>query len=106
MISLKQGVIIDHRTDGRLFYVMYIVDGILSLNYGVKDTVVTAGLDGAHMKKSKHYIGKALDFRCSNWPDGKHETITDRIRMALGDKYDVLLEGLGTPNQHLHIEIR
>jgi NADPH:quinone reductase-like Zn-dependent oxidoreductase len=66
---------------------------------------VTSGNDSQHMVGSRHFADAALDFRT------KHLTkIADKIAWAatskkrLGPKYDVVLEALGTPNEHLHVE--
>lgn len=104
MIYLKKGVVIDHRTNSMMFVAMFHVDAILGLNYGVKECWVTSGNDSKHMKGSLHYEGKALDFRTSNWPMGRQEAILTEIKRSLGTDYDCLLECMGTPNQHLHIE--
>lgn len=104
MIHLKEKVVIDHRTAPQMFEAMIVVDRVLYHNYAVKECLVTSGNDGKHMKGSLHYEGKALDFRTSNWPMGRQEAILTEIKRSLGTDYDCLLECMGTPNQHLHIE--
>lgn len=66
------------------------------------DTVITSANDGVHMKGSRHYSGDALDFRTKHWP--KANDFIERIKFQLGNRYDVIHESVGRPNQHLHIE--
>lgn len=105
MITLKQGVVIDHRTDGRLFRAAHNIDVICESNYCIKETVVTSGNDGTHMNGSKHYMGEAFDFRVHHWPMGLKDKIYQDIKAQLGKEFDCLLEAVGTPNEHLHVEI-
>ena len=66
---------------------------------------VTSGNDTKHMLGSKHYKDEALDFRTKNIiNDRMKEVWRDKIKERLGEDYDVILEGLGTPNEHLHVE--
>jgi len=104
MIYLKRGVVINDKTHPKMFEVLYVVDHILWHNYGVKECWVTSGNDGKHMVGSMHYMGRALDFRTKNWPMDRESHILAEIRKGLGDEFDCLLECMGTPNQHLHIE--
>ena len=68
------------------------------------DTIITSANDSSHMKASLHYKGKALDFRIKHVKLIKdRQAIFQELRTTL-KKYDVLWEGKGTPNEHLHIE--
>lgn len=60
------------------------------------DLVVTSVIDGKHMRASIHYTGGAIDFRT---PEGRGETLRQRIAEALGDDFDVVLE-----DTHIHVE--
>lgn len=104
MLYLKKGVILNDKTHPRMFEVMYVVDKVLWHNYAVKECWVTSGNDGKHMVGSFHYKGRALDFRVKNWPMGKENAILAEIKRGLGAEFDCLLEYMGTPNAHLHIE--
>lgn len=68
--------------------------------------VVTSLTDGKHKDNSLHYIGLAVDFRTKNIARGNAclEDFAAEIRNALGGDFDVILEGVGTPNEHLHVE--
>jgi hypothetical protein len=67
------------------------------------DTIVTSCNDSQHMAGSKHYSGAAFDFRTRH--TGRSKAISDVIRKELGSLgFDVILEDLGGPNEHLHVE--
>jgi len=66
-------------------------------------TVVTSGNDSTHKVGSKHYEGKALDFRTKNL--GLASQLVQAVKVKLNPLgYDVLHESIGTPNEHMHVE--
>jgi hypothetical protein len=68
------------------------------------DILITSGRDGTHRADSKHYFDQALDFRTKTLDmKQKHDRLA-AVKKRLGAGYDVLLESLGTPNEHLHCE--
>lgn len=70
---------------------------------GVKDCMITSLLDGTHMVGSLHYKGYAADFRTKG--TGLAKRLFDEVRKALPpNQYDVLLENLDQPNEHIHVE--
>lgn len=69
------------------------------------ECVVTSANDSGHSVASLHYSGKALDFRTRYEElNGLEMIVRDEIREALGRDFDVVLEGVATPNEHLHVE--
>jgi hypothetical protein len=64
---------------------------------------VTSGNDGSHMQDSLHYTGYALDFRTKDYVANK-TLLVQEIKEALGNQFDVLLENVGTDNEHCHVE--
>ncbi len=71
----------------------------------VKETVwITSAADGAHMSGSLHFVNRAYDIRISNivgiddFPDAA-KVWAERMQVALGDDYDVVLE-----EDHIHVE--
>lgn len=69
------------------------------------ECVITSGNDSKHMLGSLHYSGNALDFR-THYQELNHLEIDlrDEIRECLGPDFDVVLEGVGTPGEHIHLE--
>ncbi len=78
--------------------------------YGV-EFIVTSVNDSNHGYGSLHFSGGAFDARTKHIDntdglsayDVKHR-IWDAIRKNLGVEFDVLLEFVGRPNEHIHIE--
>lgn len=68
----------------------------LCIERGVK-LVVTAILNGPHMKNSLHYSGAAVDFTIDQVVGRKRFVVT--LRERLGNSYDVIDE-----STHIHIE--
>lgn len=68
--------------------------------------VVTAGSDGQHMKGSRHYTGEAIDVRSHNFPTLEaKERFREAYQMALGPRFRVLFESVGTNNEHFHAQV-
>lgn len=63
------------------------------------DLTVTCVTDGKHSNASLHYIGNAWDMRSNTIPAAKREEIRLACKTALGDDYDVIVEG-----DHIHAE--
>lgn len=68
------------------------------------DFVVTSVADGKHKKSSSHYTGRAFDFRVRHMVPEDAKAIASLAKESLGDDFDVILEHLGEPNQHIHVE--
>lgn len=64
---------------------------------------VTSANDSKHSDTSWHYKGRAMDFRTKDF-NGDPQALYREIQTALGENFDVVLEGLGTPNAHIHCE--
>jgi hypothetical protein len=81
-----------------------IVDSVLE-NCGVYETVITSLKDGTHTPGSWHYSGWAADLRSKHIGSAPQKTLVlDAMKSALGAQWTVLLENLGKPNEHYHIE--
>ena len=62
--------------------------------------VVTSAVDGRHKRGSLHYVGLAVDLRTRDLATKKNRTrVHKKLRKALGDEYDVVLE-----KTHMHVE--
>ena len=65
------------------------------------DFTITACVDGKHMAGSLHYAGQAIDVRTRDIALADVQKLLARIKMCLGDDFDVLLEV-----DHIHIEFQ
>lgn len=100
MLKLKPEVSLKHLMP-QMVMAAIIVDDIYG-NHGASCTI-TSGCDSKHGERTLHGQGGALDFRTKDYDDDK-EALRDEIKAALGDEFDVVLEDLGGPNEHMHIE--
>ena len=72
-----------------------------------EDLVITSINDGNHMKDSRHYTNEAIDLRTHNFPNqSSKQQFRKAFEEYLGPKFRVILESVGTPNEHLHIQVR
>jgi hypothetical protein len=102
-VNLKHGVRISG-VQPEIVLAIMVVESIHD-EMGIPFTI-TSILDGKHGKNSFHYSGKAFDIR--TWVDDSgtqydHEfklEIARRIRNALGEEFDVVVEPT-----HIHIEL-
>ena len=56
------------------------------------ELMLTSGIGGQHSAGSLHYTGCAVDLRTLNVPAGKLTPLVEKIRVALGPDFDVVLE--------------
>lgn len=72
--------------------------------YGVP-CVITSVNDSKHSSISWHYKGFAFDVRTKyDLLNGRELTFRDAVAEALGPDFDVVMEAVGTENEHLHVE--
>ena len=74
-------------------------------SYGLwQGVTISSGVDGKHIRASEHYAGLALDLRVHDLPDHpttKADTF-DRLKLTLGEDFDMFHEYIGTPEEHFH----
>jgi threonine dehydrogenase-like Zn-dependent dehydrogenase len=69
------------------------------------ECVVTSANDSRHSDKSLHYVGCALDFRTKFAElNGREHELAAAVKADLGPDFDVVIEAVGTDNEHLHVE--
>lgn len=100
-MRLKQGVCIKGIKSETIIAIT-IVNSIF-LAHG-KECIITSVMDGKHKEGSLHYKGQAVDFRTKHLNMEEKVKITNEIGIALGDDFDTVLEYVGLPNEHLHVE--
>jgi len=79
---------------------------VIEAAYSSKTAVITHALDGKHGWGSLHYVGLAIDLRTKHLEEGGAENIVRLLKEWLTDEYDVVLEGKGTDNEHIHLEFQ
>jgi hypothetical protein len=97
-IQIKKGVILDG-LDERMYPAIHEARNIW-LSQG-RNLVITSGRDGRHRKGSRHYAGRALDFRTQSLNRTARIRLAQALREALGAEFRVLLE-----KDHIHVEHR
>lgn len=62
-----------------------------------QECVITSAMEGKYKRASAHYSGRAVDLRI--WALTSPQECVQKLSEALGDDFDVLLEG-----NHIHME--
>lgn len=99
-MKLKPGVHLKE-LQPQLVFAALIVQSIYHKH--AHEATVTSANDGQHKSGSLHYEGFALDFRIKDF-QGNKTALAVEVADALGSDFDVVLEDLGKPNEHLHVE--
>lgn len=92
--------------DPRILSAMAVAAHVWFEMAGIVNFVVTSVNDSAHRAGSYHYSGRAFDGRTHNLPNGREREVCDALQERLGGEFRVLLEAVGTPNEHVHCELR
>lgn len=105
-IFLKTGVNL-HSIDGRLIHAANQV-ALIYTDMGY-ECWITSAREGRHKHDpmrgsiSKHFYGRAMDFRTRNVPKARRQELFERINDLLWDGWYVKLEGGIGP--HIHIQL-
>jgi hypothetical protein len=107
MLTTKPGVRFGTITPA-LLYILTTVERLSRTLFGLPEEglVITSGSDSQHMAGSKHYTGEAIDLRSRTMPATIREVLIVALRRELGPQFTVLYEGDGTPQAHIHIQVR
>lgn len=104
-MRLKRGVKLTGLTP-QMAIANQIVNGVFK-EFGV-ECVITSANDGTHGANSLHSrdgLCRAFDYRTHYVTlNGFEVKLRDEVKERLGDEFDVVMEGIGTPNEHLHVE--
>lgn len=101
MVKIKNGVRLAGMQSQLIIGIMAAESLCRSYNY---DLVITSGSDGKHRRSSAHYTGRAFDMRVRHMTPEDAGEIATELQVALGEDFDVVLEHLGLPMQHIHVE--
>ena len=106
MMSLKSGVSLKD-LQPQIILAMMVVKETFN-DKGIKNFTITSCNDSQHMMGSLHYKGLAFDTRTHDIILSNRGVwltqIGNDIKNALGGEFDVVLEDIGGPNEHLHVE--
>jgi hypothetical protein len=107
MLTTKSGVRFATITPA-LLHMLATVERLSRTLFGLPEEglVITSGSDSTHMAGSKHYSGEAIDLRSKTFHPTIKQGFVVALRSALGPQFTVLLEGEGTPNEHLHLQVK
>lgn len=98
MIHIKPSVIF--HPDTFCFPMCQIVNQAQALAPSGYDITITSACDGTHKENSKHYKGRAFDFRTNDLPEGSDVKVwAKRLQNRLGDSFFVLIEAT-----HMHVQ--
>lgn len=61
---------------------------------------------GGHSELDPHSYGYAVDIRTHNIPVGIQRSLVAAIQQSIGPTYYIKLETPGTPNEHIHVQVR
>lgn len=71
------------------------------------DLTLGHGMDGEHSRASLHYAGAGDDFQITGFQNNTAKLkFEEDVRPCLGQDFDFLLEDLGKPNEHWHVEFQ
>ena len=86
---------------------LHMLTTLARIDAPVPELVITSANDSKHLPSSKHYQNLALDLRSKSFPNARSKAaFRAALEKALGPRFRVLLEGVGTPNEHFHVQVR
>lgn len=102
MMKLKEGVRFGSNVFAMAAAMIVVNDIFRELGF---ECVITSANDGTHGTGSLHPKDGAIDIRSHDLPNtAMKQKILTLMKGRLNDSYDILLEGLNTPNEHYHLE--
>ncbi len=100
-MKVKQGVRLRGLTTPMLAGVMLV--NSVYIEIGV-ECVWTSVNDSKHGLNSLHFSGNAVDFRTKQIPRAHLDKFLKRVKASVGVDFDAMLEFIGQPQEHLHVE--
>lgn len=96
-------------------YMLFAIERFSNIWSFPDELVITSINDGVHGEKSRHYTDEAIDIRSKNFPDLELKKVFRRklehhlnnfYVAAISNRFRVLLEDVGEPNEHFHIQVK
>lgn len=104
-VSFKDASVKAHKLHPQILWALSVAAEVWE-TFGAPELIVTSLNDGAHRQGSFHYKGEAADLRTHNLPNSSaRRNARDLLAGHLGKDFDVILEDLGGPNEHVHLEL-
>jgi len=105
-ITLKPGVRLSN-LQPQIVLALQVAAGCYGIE-ALDEMVVTSCNDSTHRRGSLHYAGAAVDLRSKSIPADAVERVVERMKVALGVDFDVVLEAWNATareaNEHIHLE--
>jgi hypothetical protein len=101
-MKLKKGVKITNLT-AQMALACAIVESVYKRLQPGYDPTITSIDEGRHGKRTLHGKGRAVDWRTKDFSGDKYR-LRNEVAAALGDGFDVVLEDMHGPQEHLHTE--
>lgn len=103
MLLIKDGVDWSG-VDEMIVYASRVAEGVYQRIANVP-VVITSLRDGVHSPGSKHYLGKAVDWRIHTVPVSLRGLLIRELQKALPFPFQILHEKIGTADEHCHAEL-
>lgn len=84
---------------------LVILDALWAASAVYGELMVTCGTE-AHPPTDPHARFLAYDLRCNCYRGERHDGLIAFLQRKLGEQFTVLHEAAGTPNEHVHIQVR
>ena len=110
MIIIKTGVKFQEFTTG-LLWILSRLNMLHKISeFCPAEIMITSVNDSTHLPTSKHYLNEAIDLRSHNFDATKKELfrkqLEDFLNIGSPCPFTVLLESIGTSNEHFHVQVR
>jgi hypothetical protein len=100
-IRIKPGVVFKEFNE---YFIEFLAALYICAKRFNRDYTITSANDGKHSDNSYHYKNVAWDVRLHDCTPGHWYVIQAALIASLPPYFDIVIEGIGTENIHLHCE--
>jgi hypothetical protein len=105
VIRIKDGGVSFARIAPGGFRILRALDET-STSFGI-DLIITSACDGEHSgPDDPHHRGEAYDVRSHDFSQDLKLKVVETLQRILGPDFFVFLESPGTPNEHIHAQVK